>query len=282
MKKNLLVLGLAALLLIAVLAWWRSMNRGADTSWIAAKESGKLHIGILGNIPPMNFYDPVQDQESGFDVALAREVCRRLGLVPEFHRIFWMEKFMALEEREVDCIWSAMSVTPEREERVLFSAPYMRQRQLIMVKASSPVHSLSDLKGLHVVGVAGSSVFEFLPSLPHWPKDVKLSSPPQTALALMYLLSGEADAMIVDEVLAGRYIRQGVGSTSPLRVLPEALATEALAIAFRKEDQALRDEVQRELNQMYNDGSYARLKGQWLHSEELARQGIYPLPLNQP
>ncbi len=278
MKKNLLVLGLAALLLIAVLAWWRSMNRGADTSWIAAKESGKLHIGILGNIPPMNFYDPVQDQESGFDVALAREVCRRLGLVPEFHRIFWMEKFMALEERQVDCIWSAMSVTPEREERVLFSAPYMRQRQLVMVKASSPVRSLSDLRGLHVVGIAGSSIFELLPSLPHWPQDVKLSHSPQTALALMFLLSGEADAMIIDEVLAGRYMRQSAGSSAPLRVLPEALGTESLAVAFRKEDQALRDEVQRELNQMHNDGSYARLKSQRLSTEELERQGIPSLP----
>lgn len=261
-------------LLLALLLFLSSCEDNSDVSWAMVQEAGTLKIGVMGTYAPMSFYDPVQDRESGFDVELAREACRRLGIQPVFHRIFWLEKFIALEERRIDCIWSSMSITPDRADQVLFSEPYLYNRQVVVVLDSSAIQELNDLKGHALVVLSGSSAIDVIKKTPQLGSSVSLETQTQTVLALMRLLDGEASALVADEVLVGKYVELSEGSSQPLRVLPAHLGAEGLGVAFRKGEWALRNRVQRVLNQMENDGTTAELRKHWLNSKGLAKHGL--------
>lgn len=252
-------------LLTVFLAFWTGCEDDSDMSWAMVQEAGTLKIGVMGSYAPMSFYDPVQDRESGFDVELARAACQRLGIRPVFQRTFWLEKFIALEDGRIDCIWSSMSITPDRADQVLFSEPYLYNRQVVVVLDSSAIRELADLRGHTIVVLSGSSAVDAIKKNRQLSSVVKLETQTQTVLALMRLLDGEASALVVDDVLAGKYVELSEGSAQPLRVLPVHLGVEGLGVAFRKGEWALRNRVQRVLNQMENDGTTAELRKRWLH-----------------
>jgi len=248
---------------LLVLFCYTGCENASDMSWAMVQEAGALKIGVMGTYAPMSFYDPVQDRESGFDVELARAACQRLGIQPQFHRIFWLEKFIALEEGRIDCIWSSMTITPDRADQVLFSEPYLYNKQVVVVLDTSAIHKLEDLQGHTLVVLSGSNAIDGIRKHPQLGSTVKLETQNQAILALMRLLDGEASALVADEVLVGRFVEMSARSAQPLRVLPMHLGTEGLGVAFRKGEWALRNRVQRVLNQMENDGTTAELRKRW-------------------
>ena len=112
-------------------------------------------IGLDDNFPPMGYRDK-NGQIVGFDIDLARDVAKKLNRPVEFKPIDWNAKEVELASGRIDAIWNGLSITPEREKKISFSTPYMKDEQIVVVLQNSPIQNLEDLKG-KVVGVQNGS-----------------------------------------------------------------------------------------------------------------------------
>ena len=96
------------------------------------KEPEKFIIGLDDEYAPFGFRNE-QNELVGFDIDLAKETARRMGVVFEFEPIEWDLKEDALNSKRIDMIWNGLDITPERQEHILYSKPYMDNRQVIFV-----------------------------------------------------------------------------------------------------------------------------------------------------
>ena len=233
-------------------------SKDNNTSLQKVLDKGKLIVGYDENYPPLGFIG-TNGKPTGFDIDVATEVCNRLGLELVVKSIDWDEKLNILNSGEIDCIWSGMSIDDERKAVMCFSDPYMKDDLVFVVRNDSGIKALEDLKGKRIGLQAGSStigVFE----------DSEIYTDSSTEVvddiyALMESLDeGTLDAVFIDSIFAYYYISV---NDVDYYVLPKVLATENLAIGFRKDDEGLRDRIQEILHEMHIDGSLKAIAEKW-------------------
>ncbi|WP_168189813.1 transporter substrate-binding domain-containing protein [Herbaspirillum sp. VT-16-41] len=151
-----LILGLAAgtvLMLPMPLA-----QAAADDSLSRLQQAGVVRIANTQTSPPWSYLDD-KNQPDGYDVAVAREIFRRIGVA----RIeFIADKFKNFVEginaRKYDVVVNSMARTPEREKVVDFTLPYTVQDFRIWVNASNTdIRDRASLKGKSVGASAGTA-----------------------------------------------------------------------------------------------------------------------------
>ncbi|MEN6564845.1 MAG: amino acid ABC transporter substrate-binding protein [Veillonellales bacterium] len=238
---------------------------GCGSTNTKAPEQKKIVIGLDDNFPPMGFRDE-KNNIVGFDVDMAKEAAKRMGIDVEFKPIDWSSKEAELNGKRVDALWNGMNITEDRKKNILFSEPYMDCKQLIFLPKSSSVKGLEDLKG-KVVGIQNAStadeIIEANQNMKSSFKEVKKYG--DCISAFMDLETGRVDAVITDETF-GRYFM----SKNPEKyiVLDKAIGEVGiLGIGFRKDDQALRDKVQKALDEMKQDGTSAKISQKWFGSD---------------
>ena len=130
-------------------------SNSKDDSLQKVKESGKLRMGLDDSFPPMGYDD--DGEIVGFDIDLAGEVCKKLGVELELVPIVWAQNVQELNDNNIDCIWNGMSVSDDREAAMNLSEPYMKNRQVIVTLKGSGIESLADLADKSVILQRGST-----------------------------------------------------------------------------------------------------------------------------
>lgn len=175
-----------------------------DKSLEAIKSKGKFIVGLDDSYPPMGFRDE-KNEIVGFDIDLAKEVAKRMGVEVEFQPIDWDSKELELNAGKIDCIWNGMTITPDRVENMYFTKPYIANQQIIIVPASSGITTKAQLEGKIVGLQKGSSSLEALTSDPIGEKVKDIVEYPDNVSAYMDLQAGRIDVFVVDSVV-GRYV----------------------------------------------------------------------------
>jgi polar amino acid transport system substrate-binding protein len=236
----------------------------ADASLKSVKEKGKLVLGLDDSFPPMGFRNE-DNQIVGYDIDLAREVAKRLGvqLVPQ--AIDWNAKEQELNTGKIDCIWNGFTITDERKKAMIFTKPYLKNAQVVVVKKDSGYLTLANLKGKKVGLQAGSSAADALKASTSFRASLKQEVEFKDNLtALMDLEARGVDAVVMDLIVANDNIKR---SGKAYQVLEETLAPEVFGVGFRKGDLALRDAVQGALEAMAADGTLAKVTTKWFGSD---------------
>lgn len=233
---------------------------GEDDSLQKVLDSGKFVLGLDATFKPMG-YTNENDEIVGFDIDVAEEVCNRLGVELVKQPIDWDTKEQDLDAGKIDCIWNGMSVNASRAEVMNLSEPYMKNDMVFVVAGGSDIASQADLDGKTVAVQSGSTAQDIL-------REAGLNIT-ETALAtnvecLQQLELNLVDAVFMDSVVANFEITE---SGKDYVVLPDGLAPEEYAIGFRKNDQALRDEVQKILSEMKADGKLGEISTKWFGSD---------------
>lgn len=256
MKKILSLL----LSLVLVFALSATALMEEDGSLNAVKEKGTFILGFDPGFPPMGYTDEKGDY-IGFDIDVAKEITARLGVELVLQPIDWAAKELELAGGNIDCIWNGMTVTPEREEAMSLSLPYLENAQIICVLKDSPYNTLADLSGKVLSLQAGSSAEDALNGAAEFKQTLKeVVAFDNNVTALMDLDNQNSDAVLLDQVVANYYIAQ---KNADYRVLDESLAPEKYAIGFRKGDVALTEEVNNLLLAMAEDGTLAEISTTW-------------------
>ena len=151
----------AAIGMTAVLAAGLMTGCGSDkkAEQSASGEKNKIVIGLDDNFPPFGFHDE-SGELVGFDIDMAKEAAKRLGIEVEFKPIDWDSKETELNSKKIDAIWNGLSITPEPEKNILFSRPYENGPQILLVRADSPIQGKADLAGKIVGTQQGSTGLE--------------------------------------------------------------------------------------------------------------------------
>ena len=226
----------------------------------------KIVVGLDDNYPPMGFKDE-NNQIVGFDIDLAKEAAKRLGREVEFKAIDWASKEAELKSKRVDILWNGLDITEKRKENMLFSDPYMDNRQIVFtVKDAAPIESEKDLAGKVVGTQSGGTAEEYIDGneeLKTSLKDYKKYS--DYIAAFMDLENGRLDAIVADEITGRYYMSKHPDVFVAHDVTVGPVST--FGIGFRKEDTALRDEVQKTLDAMKADGSIAKISETWFQKD---------------
>ena len=231
-----------------------------DNSLQDLKRTGTMVMGLDDSFPPMGFRDK-NNEIVGYDVDLAKEVAKRLGVTLKLQPIDWSTKEQELNTKKIDCIWSGFTMTKERTEAMAFKGAYLDNAQVAIVRNDSGIKNLSDLSGKLIGVQAGSSAWEAVSADTNFLNSIKgVVEFEENLTALNDLGIGNIDAVVMDLVVAEYTIKQ---AEYPYVILEQGLANEEYGVAFRKNDVKLRDEVQKILEEMQNDGTVDSICKQW-------------------
>ena len=220
----------------------------------------KIVVGLDDNFPPMGFRDD-KNNLVGFDIDMAKEAAKRLGMAVEFKPIDWNSKEAELSSKRVDVLWNGLTITEKRKENILFTKPYMENKQVIIVAANSPVKGKADLAGKVVGAQDGSSSVDAISKEAAVLKSFKeLKKFPDNVAALLDLKAGRLDAVVVDEIVGRYYIAKKPGE---YKVLSEHFGSEEYGVGLRKDDKELLAKLQKAMDEMKQDGTAAKISKQW-------------------
>lgn len=215
-----------------------------------------LTVGFDQAYPPYGFVGN-DGNFTGFDLDLAAEVCKRNNWEVKDEPIEWDAKDTLLNSGAITCIWNGFTMEG-RENDYTFSAPYMLNGQVVVVKKDSGFNSLTDLAGKTVITQTDSAAQEVLEGDK---ADVAATFATLDTIgdyntAFMQLESGAVDAVACDLSISQYQIS---AKPDAYKQLDEALSTEHYAAGFKKGSQALADKVTETLKAMDADGFVKQL-----------------------
>lgn len=232
-------------------------------------------VGFNSAFPPFE-YDDSNGGYAGFDLDLAKEVCKRNNWTFKPQPIIdWNSKEMELNSNEIDCIWSAFTING-RENDYAWSEPYFNNTMVFIVENNSAIDSVDDLKGKNVEVLEGSSAVYSLNNENSTIKDClgSLTEIKDYNTGFMDLESGVCDAIIADSGLAYYQVKESK-SAKEFKILDEHLSGEQYGVGFKKDNVELRDQVQKTLDEMFKDGTVEKI-AQKYSDYEIPEGVIYP------
>lgn len=234
-------------------------EKAAEAEGETKAEGGTLIVGFDQDFPPMGFMGD-DGEYTGFDLELAQEAAKRLGLEYKPQPIAWDAKDMELESGNIDCIWNGFTMTG-REDGYTWSEPYMENSQVFVVTGDSGIKSQADLAGKVVECQVDSSAEAALKEVPDLTATfAQLLTTADYNTAFMDLEQGAVDAIAMDVVVAGYQISQ---RNADFVILEDSLAAEEYAIGFKKGNTELKDKVQGALEEMAADGTLKTISEKW-------------------
>lgn len=225
-----------------------------------------LVVGLDTNYAPFGFRDE-NGEIIGFDIDLANEVADRLDVKFEFKAIEWSQKREELTSGKIDIIWSGFNITPDREEYVLFSKPYMENRQVILVPKGKgkDIISLSDLAG-KIVGTQLDATSDYYINQDQALKNTfaKFVTYDDYKNAFNDLADNAIDAVICDELVV-RYEMARRPNIFDFLDITVGKVTK-VAIGFRKDDTELCKQVEEVFGEMVKDGTAKKISEKWFRA----------------
>lgn len=265
---NALMSGAAFVAILGLSACGGSPTSGPVGSTSGSQDSSDdistLTVGFDQSYPPYGYVGD-DGEFTGFDLDLAAEVAKRNGWELELEPIDWDAKDTLLNSGAITCIWNGFTME-NREDDYTFSAPYMLNKQVVVVRADSGISSLEDLAGKTVLTQVDSAAEAVLngDKADLTATFASLDTIGDYNTAFMQLEAGAVDAVACDLSIA-QY--QLAGKDIYVQ-LDEELSKENYAVGFKKGDQALADAVTATLKDMTDDGFIEQL------CEKYAQDGI--------
>lgn len=226
----------------------------------AIKARGVFILGHEDSFPPLGFIDG-NGESAGYDIDLAKEVAKRMGVDFKTRIVVWEDIKKELDAGNVDCIWNGFTITAERENIFEMSFPYLANEQVLVVRNTSSVKSYDDLSG-RVIGyrkaTSSRDAIDANPALKNIVGDIITYKDNSSAFADLKV--GALDAVVIDSVAADYYIAQ---TGEPFAIIPTPLADEKYVVGFKKGETELKNEVERILKEMEKDGTVAEISKKW-------------------
>ncbi len=252
--------------LVALLAI--SMAAGALTGCGSKGSEKTFTVGFDAEFPPYGYRDD-NGEYVGFDLDLAAEVCKRQGWELVKQPIDWDAKDMELSSGAIDCIWNGFTMNG-REDAYTWTEPYIDNSQVFVVASASGVQNKEELAGKVVAVQKDSSALAALndeenaDNIALRDSFSRLIEYADYNTAFMDLEQGAVDAVAIDIGVAQYQIAQREeGKFVMLQGEDNKLAVEQYAVGFLKGNDELRDTVQKTLDEMAADGTFAQIAEKW-------------------
>jgi ABC-type amino acid transport substrate-binding protein len=253
-RKALSILAVAAALAAGTAA------AKAQSTLDEIKKKGVMVAGSSAEYPPFEYV--ADGKLIGYDIEMADEITRRIGVKVQWEKIDFKGIVAALTAKRVDVLITALTYTPERAARIAFSDPYFDAGIGALLPKDSTVKKLDDLAGKKVGVQLGSSgeryVRETVGS-----KVGQLMTYDSIVLAINDLKNGSVEA-VVNPLPVLRYaVRNDAGFKQT-----EVWDSRVVGINTRLEDKELLAEINKHLADLKKEGFLARLEAKWFATSQ--------------
>lgn len=233
---------------------------GAETTAAEAGADGKvLVMATNAEFPPYEYHDG--GDIVGIDVEVAEAIAEKLGMTLEVEDIAFDSIIPELESGKADIGVAGMTVNEDRLKNVDFTDPYTTASQVIIVKEDSDIAGPDDLKGKYIgvqLGTTGdiyASDYEADGStIERYNKGFE---------AVQAMQQGKIDAVVIDQEPAKVFVSQNEG----IKILDEALTVEEYAIAIKKGNTELLDQVNGALAELKESGELQAIIDKYISAE---------------
>lgn len=257
-----IVLGVAVLVFAVLVLTGFGLFNGKDNVEASAssleviQENGVIRIGTEGTYAPFTFYN-AQNELTGFDVELAREVAKRMGVEAEFVETKWDGMFAGLDSKRFDLVANQVTIKADRLEKYDFSSPYIKTRAVLVVhEDNESIKAFEDLEGKKSGQSLTSNLAELATS--YGAEIVQIDGFNQ---AIDLILSDRIDATINDRLSYLDFKLERPDAA--IKVVAEQATSNEAAFLFNKGNEALVEAVNKALDAMMADGTYLEISERW-------------------
>ena len=231
-------------------------SEGGDWQYIADK--GNFVAGIT-LFEPMNYYDE-NGELTGFETEFTKAVCEKLGVEAKFQEIEWDKKEIELNAKTIDAIWNGLTVTEERKENMGFSKSYVRNKQVVVIKADNKDKYTDEasMAGASCAAESGSAGQTAIETSSVLSQNEFVGASAQKDV-LLEVKAGTVELGVLDYVMAKASIGEGTDYSDLMIVEGVELAPEEYAIGMRKGDTETIEKVNGAIDELVADGTLKAL-----------------------
>lgn len=225
------------------------------------QEAGVLTIGTEGTYRPFSFHEGGAGELTGYDVEIVTAVAEELGVEAEFEETQWDAMFAGLDSARFDVIANQVSITEEREQSYLFSAPYTVSNGVIVTLAENDeISSFEDLEGATTAQSLTSNWNELARE-----SGAEVEAVEGWAQAVALLEQGRVDATINDKLTYLDY-QETVGNEN-IKIAAETEEQSQSALTFRQGSESLVEAVDEALATLAEDGTLTEISEKYFGAD---------------
>ena len=224
----------------------------------SAHAADKLRIGTEGAYPPFNQIDAT-GAVIGFDIDIAAALCNEMQVECEFITQDWDGIIPGLLAKKYDAVVASMSITEERLKAVAFTDPYYSNKLRYVAPKGSTI-DVKDLKGKSVGAQRATISASYLED--NLGDDVSIKLYDTQENAYLDLESGRTDVVLADMLVTYEWLQKGAGEKFEF-IGEEVNIDDSIGIAVRKEDEELRERLNKALAAIVADGTYEKINAKY-------------------
>ena len=228
-------------------------------------EAGKLHMSTNAAFPP---YEMTTDDGGfeGIDVEVADAIAQKLGLELVVDDMGFDAALTAVQTGQSDIAMAGITVTEDRLEVMDFSDSYATGVQVVIVREDSPIQTIDDLANAEMIGCqAATTGYIYASDTPEnggYGED-HVTAYENGALAVMALVNGQIDAVIIDNEPAKAFVEANEG----LKILDTPWVEEEYAIGVAKGNTDLLDAINAVMEELKADGTFQSIVDKYITAE---------------
>ena len=231
---------------------------GDSSSSGDSKSKGSIKFGTNAEFPPFEYVvaKGVIGEFDGIDMAIAKQIGDDNDKDVKIENMEFDSLLVALDNGKIDAAIAGMTVTDERKEKVDFSETYYTAKQVMIVKEDSDIAKASDMKDKKIVVIQGYTGEICVKELGYSYQSFKKGTE-----AIMELVNGKCDVVVIDSATADKYVKDNAG----LKIVEDdsEFESEEYAIAVKKGNKELLDQINKSIKKMKEDGKIAELSAKY-------------------
>jgi polar amino acid transport system substrate-binding protein len=259
LKKNLMkkiVLGasllMAGLLVLTGCGQSSSSSSSNNPSSVAAiKKRGTIKIAVFGDLPPYGWVNS-QGKRVGYDVRLARQVAKDLGVKVKFVQVNANNRVDTLNANKADLVLANFTETPERKQVVDWAKPYMKVSVGVVSPKNKAITKVSQLNGKKVIVTKGTTAENYFTSKQKGVDLLKFDSKTQQFNAIK---NGRGAALADDNSYLYAWVKKNPKYTVGIKHLGP---NQFIAPAVKKGNKSLLNWTNKEINKLSKKGFFEK------------------------
>ncbi len=258
MKKFVKVLSMTVAAAIMAVTFTACADSSSSSD---SKSGGSIKFGTNAEFPPFEYVvsKGVIGEFDGIDMAIAKQIGEDNNKEAKIENMEFDSLLVALDNGKIDAAIAGMTVTDERKEKVDFSEPYYNAKQVMIVKEDSNIAKASDMSDKKIVVIQGYTGETCVKKLGFSYQSFKKGTE-----AIMELVNGKCDVVVIDSATADKYVKDNKG----LKVVEDnkEFENEEYAIAVKKGNKELLDQINKSIKKMKEDGKINELAAKYADS----------------
>ena len=226
-----------------------------------AAEGKEYKVAMNAQFPPFESMNS-SGQIEGFDVDVMNAIAKEEGFKVTYHQQAWDGIFASLKAGDNDILISGITITDDRKKEMLFSEPYYKITQVVLVPQGKKIASVEDLKKMDKVGVTIGTTGDLAAQKILGATSEKIIRLENLPLMLKEVETGAVDAVISDSAVVADYVKKKGDKGFTMVEVPD-FTVEYYGIAVRQDDKALMDKINSGLKKIQASGEYDKISDKY-------------------